>query len=74
MNDEHRAIQLQQLANIVIDAYVNRSDRPQPEFGEYNPADDYEPWTDHRARQAAPDADVPEGAREPVLRRVDAVL
>lgn len=35
MPDDQRAIQLQQLANIVIDAYLNRNQRPEPEFGEH---------------------------------------
>jgi len=33
MSDEHRAVQLQQLANIVIDAYLNRDKRFKPDFG-----------------------------------------
>jgi hypothetical protein len=32
---DQRAIQLQQLANIVIDAYLNRGRQFKPEFGEY---------------------------------------
>jgi hypothetical protein len=32
---DQRAIQLQQLANIVIDAYLNRDTRFKPEFGSY---------------------------------------
>lgn len=33
MTDDQRAIQLQQLANIVIDAYLNRDNRFRPDFG-----------------------------------------
>jgi hypothetical protein len=36
--DNQRAIQLQQLANIVIDAYLNRYQRPEPDFGEHTAA------------------------------------
>ncbi len=32
---EQREIQLQQLANIVIDAYLDRDKQFKPEFGEY---------------------------------------
>lgn len=32
MTDEHRAIQLKQLANIVIDAYIRRDERFKPDF------------------------------------------
>lgn len=35
MSDQ-RAIQLQQLANIVIDAYLNRNNRFRPDFGEHS--------------------------------------
>ena len=34
MRDD-RAIQLQQLANIVIDAYLNRDKRFKPDFGDF---------------------------------------
>jgi hypothetical protein len=36
MTDDQRAIQLKQLANIVIDAYLNRDKQFIPSFGEYN--------------------------------------
>lgn len=32
MTDDHRAIQLEQLANIVIDAYLRRDERFKPNF------------------------------------------
>ena len=35
MSDQ-RALHLQQLANIVIDAYLNRDKRFRPDFGKYN--------------------------------------
>ena len=35
MGDEERAIRLQQLANIVIDAYLERDKQFTPEFGNY---------------------------------------
>lgn len=38
MPDDDRAIQLQQLANIIIDAYLNRHQRPKPDFGEHTTA------------------------------------
>jgi hypothetical protein len=38
MSDEQRAIQLKQLANIVIDAYLNRHQRPKPDFPEHTTA------------------------------------
>ena len=34
MGDEERAIQLRHLANIVIDAYLNRGKQFTPEFGD----------------------------------------
>jgi hypothetical protein len=34
MDNEERAIRLQQLANIVIDAYLNRDKRFKPDFGD----------------------------------------
>jgi hypothetical protein len=40
MSDQ-RAIQLQQLANIVIDAYLNRHLRPKPDFAEHTIATFY---------------------------------
>ena len=33
MTEDQRAVQLRQLANIVIDAYINRDERFVPEFG-----------------------------------------
>jgi hypothetical protein len=35
MGEEERAIQLQQLANIVIDAYLDRDKQFTPDFGNY---------------------------------------
>ncbi len=36
MTDDQRAIHLQQLANIVIDAYLNRDNRVKPDFSTRN--------------------------------------
>jgi hypothetical protein len=38
MTDDQRAIQLKQLANCIIDAYLNRDQRPKPDFGEHTVA------------------------------------